>query len=221
MMHILKSRFVSKLAIAPAVVLAATLSFAQSQGTKNSGAKESKQPESTQTSQSQTPAPRGSALSQQRIAQEVNHELVMLPWYSVYDNLQYKVNGSEVTLQGQVLTDRTKEDAEKRVKGIEGVTKVNNNIELLPASPNDDRIRRAEYRAIFGDPALEMYSFGSVQPVHIIVKNGHVTLEGNVLNEGHKNLITARANAVPGVFSVTNNLKIENSKTESENKKQG
>src|SRR6185436_3524415 len=135
-----------------------------------------------------------------------------------YDNLQYKVNGSEVTLQGQTLSDRTKDDAEKRVKDIEGVTKVINNIELLPASPNDDRIRRDEYRAIFSEPGLQKYSLGSVQPVHIIVKNGHVTLEGSVLNQGDKNLMNARANSVSGVFSVTNNLKIENSKTESENK---
>jgi hyperosmotically inducible protein len=173
----------------------------------------------------QGPVPRGNARFQDWVTQEVRHQLVMLPWYSVWDNLQFKVNGSEVTLLGQVVQDRTKQDAESHVKGIEGVTKVINNIEILPASPNDDRIRRAEYRAIFGDPVLEMYSFGSVQPLHIVVKNGHVTLEGAVLNEGHKNLAGIRANGVPGVFSVTNNLRIENSKTETEktqtSKKQG
>lgn len=165
--------------------------------------------------------PRSNAKFEQRLTQEVNHELVMLPFYSVWDNLQYKVDAASgvVTLQGQVLNDRTKIDAEKRVKDIEGVNKVVNNIELLPASPNDDRIRRAEYRAIFGDPALEMYSFGSVQPVHIVVKNGHVTLEGNVLNQGHKQLAEVRAKGVSGVFSVTNNLRIENSKTEAEGTK--
>jgi osmotically-inducible protein OsmY len=157
--------------------------------------------------------PRGTEHFEQWVSQEVNHQLVMLPWYSVFDNLQYKVNGSEVTLQGQVLSDRTQKDAASRVKGIEGVTKVTNNIELLPASPNDDRIRHAEYRAIFSDSSLQKYSFGAVQPVHIVVKNGHVTLEGVVLNQGDKNLAGIRANGVPGVFSVTNNLHIENSET--------
>jgi hyperosmotically inducible protein len=159
------------------------------------------------------PAPRGAARFEQWLTREVNHELLMLPRYSVFENLQYKINGSEVTLLGQVLTDTTKNDAEKRIESIEGVTKVTNNIEILPASPNDDRIRRATFRAIFGDPALEIYSMGSVLPIHIIVKNGHVTLEGTVLNEGHKNLATIRARSVPGVFSVTNNLRIESSKT--------
>ena len=102
------------------------------------------------------------------------------------------------------------------MQGLAGLTNVTNNLEVLPASPNDDRIRRAEYRAIFSDPALEMYSFGSVQPVHIVVKGGHVTLEGSVLNQGHKNLVGVRANSVSGVFSVTNNLRIENSKTQAE-----
>jgi osmotically-inducible protein OsmY len=159
------------------------------------------------------PAPRGTARYDQWLSEEVRHQLVLLPWYSVFDNLQYQVKGSEVTLHGQVLQDRTKEEAESRVKGIEGVTKVTNNIEILPTSPNDDRIRRAEYRAIFSAPALQKYSFGSVQPMHIIVKNGHVTLVGAVLNEADKNLAGLRANGVPGVFSVTNNLRIENSQT--------
>lgn len=172
-------------------------------------------------SQTATP-PRGTARYQQWLAEEVRHQLVMLPWYSVFDNLQYKVNGSEVLLEGQVLLDRTKQDAERRVKEIEGVTKVTNNIEILPASPNDDRIRRATYRAIFSDPALEVYSMGVVQPVHIIVKGGHVTLEGVVLNPGHRQLAEMRAKSVSGVFSVKNNLRVENSQTEAEKiKKQG
>jgi hyperosmotically inducible periplasmic protein len=152
------------------------------------------------------------AHADQMLSQEVRHQLLLLPWYSVFDNLEYKVANGVVTLQGQVVQDRTKEDAEKYVKGIEGVTRVVNNIEILPASPNDDQIRRAEYRAIFGEPQLEKYSFGSVQPVHIIVKGGHVTLEGVVLNDGDRNLANIRANGVPGVFSVTNNLRVENSK---------
>ena len=153
------------------------------------------------------------AHADQMLAQEVRHQLLLLPWYSVFDNLTYKVENSVVTLQGQVVQDRTKEDAEKYVKSIEGVTKIVNNIEILPASLDDERIRRAEYRAIFREPQLEKYSFGSVQTLHIIVKGGHVTLEGVVLNEGDKNLANIRANGVHGVFSVTNNLRVENSKT--------
>lgn len=163
--------------------------------------------------QTRVPPAQRAAHADQMLSQEVRHQLLLLPWYSVFDNLEYKVANGVVTLQGQVVQDRTKEDAERYVKSIEGVTKVVNNIEILPTSPNDDQIRRAEYRAIFGEPQLEKYSFGSVQPVHIIVKGGHVTLEGTVLNEGDKNLANIRANGVPGVFSVTNNLRVENSKT--------
>ena len=216
MMHRLEHSRLTRFLLLPAVVLALTVA---------ASAQTKAQPGSAQTRQSQNrtavPAERRSALSEQRLNEEVRHQLVMLPWYSVFDNLQYKVNGSEVTLQGQVLQDRTKEDAESRVKGIEGVTKVINNIELLPAAPNDDRIRRATYRAIFSDPVLGKYSMGAVQPVHIVVKNGHVTLEGAVLNAGDRQLMEARAKGVSGVFSVTNNLRIENSKTEAqEHKKQ-
>ena len=100
-------------------------------------------------------------------------------------------------------------DAENAVKGIEGITKVINNIEVLPVSPMDDQIRRAEFRAIYSEPALHRYAFGPVPPIHIIVKGGHVTLEGVVDNQGDKNLVFIRANGVPGVFSVTNNLRVE------------
>ena len=195
-----KHSFVTRFVLLPAVLLVtlSVVSFAQAQ---------------------RAPAPRGTARFEQWLSQEVNHQLLLLPWYGVFDNLQYKVKGSEVTLSGQVLNDVTKSGAASRVKEIEGVTKVNNNIEVLPTSPNDDRIRRAEYRAIFGDAALGIYSLGNVQPLHIIVKNGHVTLEGSVLNQGHKNLAGIRANGVAGVFSVTNNLRIENSKTPGDDRK--
>jgi hyperosmotically inducible protein len=156
----------------------------------------------------------GSAVGEYGLSQQVRHQLLMLPWYSVFENLGYQVKGSEVILSGQVLTDTTKHDAERRVKAIAGVTKVINNIEILPASPNDDRIRRAAYRTIFSEPALSMYSVGTVPPLHILVKNGHLTLEGAVLNAGDKQLAGTRAREVHGVLSVTNNLRIENSKTE-------
>jgi hyperosmotically inducible periplasmic protein len=165
------------------------------------------------------PPDRGHTRMQENLTREVNHELVMLPWLSVFDNLQYRVNGSEVTLMGQVTQPVTKSDAENHVKSIEGVTKVNNEIEVLPLSPNDDRIRRAVFHAVFGEPGLEKYSMGALAPLHIIVKNGHVTLEGTVLSDGDKNLAGIRANGVSGVFSVTNNLRIENSKTPGQNTK--
>jgi len=161
------------------------------------------------------PAPRGTASFEQWLSQEVNHQILLLPWYSVFDYVQYKVNDSEVTLLGQVVSDVMKRDAENNIKRIEGVTKVTNNIEILPASQMDDGIRRATFRVLSGDPALEIYRLGLLHSIHIIVKGGHVTLEGTVLNEGHKNLAGMRAKGVSGVFSVTNNLRIETSKTRS------
>jgi hyperosmotically inducible periplasmic protein len=145
---------------------------------------------------------------EQYLTREVRHELVTLPFYTIFDNLAYSVNGATVTLLGQVTQPVLKSDAEKAVKSIEGVEKVDNQIEVLPVSPMDDQIRRAEFRAIYGDPALERYALGALPPIHIIVKNGHVTLEGAVANQMDKNVAGIRANGVPGVFSVTNNLQI-------------
>ena len=144
-----------------------------------------------------------------RIEREVRHQLVMLPYYSVFDNLAYKVEGDSVLLVGQVARPSIKSDAENAVKTIEGVERVENRIEVLPPSPSDDRIRRAEYRAIFGSPSLDRYAIQAVPPIHIIVKNGNVTLEGVVANAGDKNIAGVQANGVPGVFSVTNNLRVE------------
>src|SRR6266852_2670216 len=140
------------------------------------------------------------------IANEVRHRLVMLPWYSVFDNLAYKVEGDKVTLYGEVTRPTLKSDAETVVKGIEGVTTVVNNIEVLPLSPMDDQLRRAVFRAVYGDPGLSRYSVQAVPSIHIIVKNGNVTLEGVVDNETDKNLANLRASTVPNVFSVKNNL---------------
>jgi len=149
-----------------------------------------------------------SAAATERITKEVRHELLMLPYFSVFDNLSYKVDGYNVTLMGQVTRPTLKSDAENVVKKIEGVEHVDNQIELLPLSPNDDRIRRAVYRAIYGYPALQKYALGVQQPIRIIVKNGNVTLEGVVDNEGDKNIANIRANGVSGVFSVKNNLQV-------------
>jgi hyperosmotically inducible protein len=145
----------------------------------------------------------------ERLIREVRHELVMLPYYGVFDNLSYSVNGDVVTLMGQVTRPTLKSDAENVVKDIEGVSRVENKIEVLPVSPNDDRLRLALYRAIYGDTQLSRYSLQAVPPIHIIVKNGNVTLEGQVANEGDKNIAGVRANGVSGVFSVQNNLRVE------------
>lgn len=147
-----------------------------------------------------------------RIAREVRHELLTLPYYGVFDDLAFKVDGSTVTLLGATPNPTLKSDAVKAVKRIEGVTKVNDQIELLPVSPNDDQIRLAEYRAIYGDTVIgPRYGIRAVPPIHIIVKNGHVTLEGVVANKMDADIINLRANSVPGVFSVENHLQIEKS----------
>jgi hyperosmotically inducible periplasmic protein len=156
----------------------------------------------------QAPAVRGGAASNDAIKREVRHELVMLPWYSVFDNLEYSVNGYHVTLQGQVVRPELKDDAAAAVKKIEGVESVDNQIQVLTVSPNDDQIRRAEFRAIYSQPALERYAEEAVPPIHIIVKNALVTLEGAVAADADRNLANIQANTVPGVFSVTNNLAV-------------
>jgi hyperosmotically inducible protein len=141
-----------------------------------------------------------------RIQKEVRHELLMLPYLGVFDNFAYKVDGYNVTLFGQVTRASLKSDAENVVKKIEGVEHVDNQIEVLPPSPMDDRMRRRLYRAIYGYPPMQRYSMPVIKPIRIIVKNGHVTLEGVVDSEADKNVANIRANGVSGVFSVTNNL---------------
>jgi len=152
-----------------------------------------------------------SARAQERIVREVRHELLMLPYIGVFDYLAYNVNGYEVTLIGRVVRPVTKSDAEDAVKRIEGVETVNNQIEILPPSPMDDRLRLRLFRAIYGFPALQRYALGVQKPIRIVVKGGHVWLEGVVDNEGDKNLAGLRANTVPGIFSVTNNLQVSKS----------
>jgi len=153
----------------------------------------------------------GDQKMQQRITREVRHELAMLPQLSIFDNLAFKVDGNTVTLLGQVRNAVLKSDAEHVVKHIEGVEQVNNQIETLPPSPNDDRIRAQVARAIFNDARLFPYAIQSLPPIHIIVKGGHVNLEGVVRDQGDKNEAGIRANEVPGVFSVQNDLQVENS----------
>ena len=144
----------------------------------------------------------------QKLAKEVRHQLLLLPYYSVFDNLAFKVEGDKITLSGQVVRPALKSDAEAAVKSIEGVASVVNNIEVLPVSPMDDQLRRAVYRAIYNDSSLFRYGESAVPSVHIIVKNGNVTLVGVVDNESDKNLANLRANGVPNVFSVKNDLAV-------------
>jgi hyperosmotically inducible periplasmic protein len=153
----------------------------------------------------------GSQRMQERISHEVRHELVMLPQLTIFDNLAFQVNGDTVTLMGQVRNAVLKDSAERAVKSVEGVEKVNNKIEILPASPGDDRIRTAVARAIFSDDRLFRYSMGAVPPIHIIVDGGHVKLEGVVDSQADKDTAGIRANGVPGIFSVENNLRVEGS----------
>lgn len=143
------------------------------------------------------------------LTEQVLNVLVLLPWYSVFDHLAFEVDGSEVTLLGKVTQPSTKSDAEKAIRSMEGVTNVINKIDVLPASPMDDQIRRAEFRAIYSEPRLEKYAVGAVPPIHIVVEGGHVTLEGVVDSQADKDVAGIRAKTVPNVFSVTNNLRVE------------
>ena len=145
----------------------------------------------------------------ERLNQEVHHQLVLLPYYGVFDNLAYRVSpDGTVTLLGQVARPTLKSDAENVVKRIEGVERVDNQIQVLPTSPMDDDIRRATYRAIYGNDVLSQYSLRAVPPIHIIVNGGHVTLEGAVARPMDKQIAEMQAKSVPNVFSVTNNLQV-------------
>jgi hyperosmotically inducible protein len=146
----------------------------------------------------------------ERVVKEVHHELVLLPDYNVFDNLAFKVApDGAVTLLGQVVRPTTKSEAENAVRRIEGVERVDNQIHVLPLSPDDDSIRIATYRAIYGNPALSQYALRAVPPIHIIVENGHVTLEGTVARQADKQVAEVQAKQVPGVFSVSDDLQVE------------
>jgi hyperosmotically inducible protein len=140
---------------------------------------------------------------------KVRHALVTLPYESLFDDLSYRVDGGTVSLFGQVTQPFKKSDAENAVKHIEGVTQVNNQIEVLPLSPIDEQLRVRTYRAVFRDPSLQRYALGVLPSIHIIVKNGNVKLTGIVSTEMDRNLAYMRANGVSGAFSVTNDLHVE------------
>lgn len=146
--------------------------------------------------------------AENRIGREVRHEVFMLPWYGVFDVIGYKVNGNSVTLTGEVTRPVTKSDAENAVKHIEGVQSVNNEIQVLPPSSMDDQLRLRLFRAIYGFPSLQKYDLGTIKPIRIIVKSGHVDLEGVVDTQADKDTVGVRANGVPGIFEVKNNLQV-------------
>lgn len=171
-------------------------------------------PQTSQTSPNAPPAnsraQAGNQANLDRITKEVRHELLLLPYYGVFDNLAYRVSpDGTVVLMGQVARPTLKSDAENVVKRIEGVERVENQIQVLPTSPMDDQIRAATYRAIYGNPELNMYAMRAVPPIHIIVDGGHVTLEGVVARQMDKQIAEMQAKSVPNVFSVTNNLRVE------------
>ncbi len=154
-------------------------------------------------------ADRVSRAGEKRLEREVRRELVTLPYYNLFDHLAFRVDGYVVTLMGKVTRPTLKSDAENVVKRIEGVEKVVNQIVVLPLSPSDDGLRLALYRAIYGHSTLQTLAIRAVPPIHIIVENGNVTLEGVVANEMQKNIAGIQANGVSGVFSVKNNLQVE------------
>lgn len=161
--------------------------------------------EVTASTASSSQSPRG----RRGLEERVRRELVRLPYYSVFDNLEFRVEGYRVTLGGQVVRPTLRHDAEKVVKRIEGIESVENRIEVLPVSFHDDDLRRGVYRALYSfDSPLHRYSSPVVPSIHIIVKHGHVALVGVVDNEADRNIAYLRARSVPGSFSVTNNLRV-------------
>jgi hyperosmotically inducible protein len=157
----------------------------------------------------------GQALSREQIYKKVRKELVTLPYYGVWDNLAYKVDGSTVTLYGQVVRPTTRTDAERRVKKINGVEQVVNNIEVLPLSSFDDSVRVQTYRTLVRTGGLYRYMMGVNPSIHIIVNRGQLSLEGVVSNKGDKQLAYIAARGVQGAFSVVNNLRVEGEEADS------
>ena len=147
--------------------------------------------------------------AQARVSREVMHELATLSQYGVFDNLQFKTDGVTVTLMGNVTNQVLRTNAEKAVKAIEGVEKVDNQINVLPLLDSDNAIRLATYRAIYGSPSLERYAMQAIPSIHIIVNRGNITLEGAVANKADADQALIRAKTVPGTFEVKSNLRTD------------
>lgn len=152
------------------------------------------------------PNPAAPAGTSGQLPEQVRHELVMMPYYGIFDQLAFQVDGGKVTLLGEVNRPTLKTEAERRVKALAGVASVDNQIRVLPLSPYDDMLRLASMRAIFGNPSLSRYALGARPPIHFIVENGKLTLKGEVMNEMDRNLAGILANGVPGAFEVRNEL---------------
>ena len=173
------------------------------------GAQTAQSPASNQPAANQAATETLSPKEQAKLIQKVQHALIMQPYYGVFDNLEFIVQGRTVILQGQVMDQILKPDAERAVEKIEGVEKVVNNIQVLVPSPMDDRIRHAVYRAIYNYGPFFRYSENKVNPpIRIIVQNARVTLEGIVDTETDKNLCTLRVKQIPSILSITNNLRV-------------
>jgi hyperosmotically inducible protein len=158
----------------------------------------------TQTGSDDALTPQGQA----KLVREIQHQLIMLPYYGVFDNLAFRLQGRTVILEGQVLRSSLKPDAERAVKKVEGVEKVVNNIQVLPPGPMDNRLRQQVQQAIYDYGPLFKYKNLPNPPIRIIVRNGNVTLEGVVDTETDKGLVSMRVNQVSGVLNVTNNLRV-------------
>ena len=153
-------------------------------------------------------APAAKQAEESQVSREIRHQLFVLPYYSVFDYIRFTLDGDKVTLSGYVLRPTLRASAEASIKSLEGVSAVRNLIEVLPKSPADDESRRAVYRAVFEDSALQRYAASEVPAVHIILRNGELTLEGAVTTEAEKNLATTRASSVAGITGVKNNLSV-------------
>jgi hyperosmotically inducible protein len=150
------------------------------------------------------------------LTRQIRHQLIVLPFYSVFDFISFSIDGNKVTLTGQVLRHTLKDNAEAEVKALEGVDTVVNQIEVLPPSPSDDELRRALYRAIYEDSTLQHYATEKVPPIHIIVKNGHVALEGSVDSSSDKARASLRASDVADVLVLRNNLVVQSKQSAAE-----
>ena len=150
----------------------------------------------------------------EEIASKAAHEIRMYSRYTIWDNLSVRVTDGNLELMGQVSQPFKKQDLQRIVQSVPGVTSVTNEVEVLPVSFNDDNLRLRIARAIYRDSALSRYAIQAVPPIHIIVKNGHVTLEGVVNNELEKNVAAMRAASAGLSFGpVQNNLRVENPKS--------
>jgi hyperosmotically inducible protein len=148
---------------------------------------------------------------QARLAREVRCQLALLPNYTIFDNLEFEVSGAgTVTIQGQVVRPSLKSDAESVIRALEGVGMLINKIEVLPIALDDEKIRLAVYQAIVSQSGLQRYFTRAMAPIHIIVKDGSVTLLGSVETQIDKELAGNAAKDVPGKLGVTNKLKVEN-----------